>query len=64
MMTADPPQGMDGSGTPAASWLPSWAACLADPVPQYVLVGVVLLLIIALQVRLQGALCTCEMQTY
>lgn len=50
MMAADSPQGMDGSGAPAAGWLHSCMACLADPVPQYVLVGAVLLLIIALQV--------------
>ncbi len=52
MRTADLPQGTNSSAAPAAGWLRSWVACLADPLPQYILVGAVLLLIILLQVRL------------
>ena len=50
MRTADLPQGMVGSETPSVGWQSAWVACLADLVPQYVLVGAVLLLIVALQV--------------
>ena len=46
----DLPQGSAGSESPAARWLHGWAACLGNPVPQYALLGVVLLLIITLQV--------------
>ena len=48
----DLPQGSAGSESPAARWLHGWAACLGNPVPQYALLGVVLLLIITLQVWL------------
>ena len=50
MRTADLPQGTNGSEAPTAGWLRSCVACLADPLPQYILVGAVLLLIILLQV--------------
>ncbi len=64
MRTADLPQGTNGSEAPTAGWLRSCVACLADPLPQYILVGAVLLLIILLQVCILAesspTICSCQ----
>ena len=52
MRTEGLPRGAAGPATRAARWLHDWVACLGNPVPQYALLGVALLLIIILQVCL------------